>query len=120
MDSRPELRGDRPATYRVTFISLTIGLVISVLIGLLLLALRQPLVADAAGKVNWSVGAFMIPLAGLVTVAILAWSVFVLPKNIARRQGILLDPYVWPATGAIVLGILVAVAFVGAIVFGVI
>lgn len=120
MDSRPELRGDRPGTYRVTFISLGIGLAISLLVGLVLLAIRQPLTADAAGKINWSVGAFMIPLAGLITITILAWSVFVLPKSIARRQGILLDPYVWPATGAIVLGILVAVSFVGAIIFGVI
>ena len=118
--SRQELRGDRPGTYRVTFISLVIGMVISMLVGVLLLAIRQPLTADAAGKINWSAGAFMIPLAGLISTAILAWSVFFLPIRIARRLGILLDPNVWPATGAIVLGILVAILFVGAIMVGVI
>src|SRR5437762_5085458 len=120
MEPRPELRGDRPNTYRITFISLAIGLVISLLVGLLILAIRQPLTADPQGKINWSIGAFMVPLAGLITVAILGWSVFYLPIRIARRQGILLDPNVWPATGAMALGVMVLIIFVGAIVFGII
>src|SRR5437867_4275813 len=107
-----ELRGDRPNTYRITFICLAIGVGISAVVGLVLLSLRQPLSVSNTGSVTLSFGAFMIPLAGLISIAILIWSVFFLPVTMARRWGILLDPNVWPATGAIAVGVLVVIAFV--------
>src|SRR5258708_26207620 len=115
-----ELRGDRPNTYRITFICLAIGVGISAVVGLLLLSLRQPLSVSNTGSVTLSVGAFMIPLAGLISIAILIWSVFFLPVSMARRWGILLDPNVWPATGAIAVGVLVVIAFMAGILLGVI
>jgi len=113
-------RGDRLLTLRVTFVSLFIGVVGAVLVGLILLSLRQPLTPDTKGQVSWSIGAFMVPAAGLVSALILAWSVFFLPVTLARRQGIVLDPQVWPVTGAIAVAVLLIVAFAGAIMFGVI
>jgi hypothetical protein len=116
----PVLRGDRPATYRLTFACLTVGVILSTVVGLLLLSLRQPLTTNASGGVNWSLGILMLPLAGLVSVAILAWSVFYLPVVLARRRGIVLDPQVWPMTGAVAVGVLVVVGFIVAIMVGVI
>lgn len=115
----PILRGDRAFTYRVTFFCLAIGVVVAAIVGIVLLSLRQPLTATG-GNVNWSLGAFMVPLAGFMSVAILALSVFYLPVVVARRTGFVLDPQVWPATGALAVGILVIVGFVGAILLGVI
>jgi hypothetical protein len=121
MDNEPPVvRGDRAFTYRITFACLTVGVIVAVAVGLLLLSLRQPLATDAQGGVVWSAGIFMVPLAGLASVAVLAWSVFYLPVLLARRRGIVLDPNVWPATGAIAVGILVIAGFVAAILFGVI
>ena len=116
----PPLRGDRLFTYRVTFVSLFIGVVAALIIALILLSLRQPLTPDAKGEVNWSIGAFMIPAAMLISILILGWSVFFLPVTLARRQNIVLDPDVWPVTGAIAIGVLLAVAFAIAILMGVI
>src|SRR5262249_30797876 len=107
-----ELRGDRPNTYRITFICVAIGVGISAVVWLVVLSLRQPLSVSSTGSVMLSIGAFMIPLAGLISIAILIWSVFFLPMTMARRWGILLDPNVWPATGAIAVGVLVVIAFV--------
>ncbi len=114
----PILRGDRAFTYRVTFVCLTVGVIASVAVGLLLFSLRQPLATNAQGGVVWTAGAFMVPLAGLASVVILAWSVFYLPVVLARRRGVVLDPDVWPTTGATAVGILVVVGFVAAILFG--
>ncbi len=119
-DEPPVMRGDRAFTFRVTFACLTLGVIASALVGLLLLSLRQPLATNAQGGVVWSAGALMVPLAGLASVAILAWSVFFLPVILARRRGVVLDPEVWPTTGAIAVGILVVAGFVAAILFGVI
>ena len=119
MDHEP-LRGDRAFTYRVTFACLTLGVIVSVAVGLLLFSLRQPLATNAQGSVIWSAGAFMVPLAGFASVVILAWSVFYLPVVLARRRGVVLDPQVWPATGAVAVGILVVAGFVAAILFGII
>jgi hypothetical protein len=116
----PILRGDRVFTFRVTFVSLFVGVMGAVLVSFILLSLRQPLTSNAKGEVTWSIGAFMIPAAGLITTLILGWSVFFLPVSLARRQGVVLDPQVWPVTGAIAVGVLLIVAFVGAIIFGVI
>jgi hypothetical protein len=120
MDDRepPVYSGDRAYTYRVTFISLGIGIVLATVIGLLLLALRQPLATTDKGSVIWSLGMFMVPLAGLVSTLILGWSVFYLPLVLARRQNVVLDPNVWPMTGAIGICVVVVVVFAAAIVFG--
>ncbi len=118
MDQEPP-RGDRAFTYRVTFASLGFGVTAAGAAGLLLLSLRQPLTTTAEGGVVWSLGMFMVPLAGFVSVAILAWSIFSLPVRLAKRRGVVLDPEVWPMTGAVAVGILVIVGFVAAILFGV-
>src|SRR5579859_4844814 len=114
MDEQPELRGDRFYTYKVTFISLVVGLAAASVIGFVLLSLSHPLTANAQG-VTFSPGAFMLPLAGLLCMIILAWSVFSLPVQMARRQNVVLDPHVWPATGVISLSIVVMAAFFAAI-----
>lgn len=115
-----EWRGDRPYTYRVTFISLAVGVLLSLIISTVLLAFRQPITANEAGGVNWSFGAFMVPLAGIISMIILAWSVFSLPVRLAKRQGVVIDPQVWPVTGAIAIGIIAIVGFFAAILIGVI
>jgi hypothetical protein len=115
----PLLRGDRAFTYRVTFLCLAIGVGLSAVVGIILLSLRQPITATG-GSITWSPGAFMVPLAGFLSAAILALSVFYLPVVVARRTGFVLDPQVWPAAGAIAIGILVVIGFVGAILLGVI
>ena len=117
MSQEPQYRRDRPYTYLVTFISLGIGVAAAAIVALALLALRQPLIAMASGA-PVSVGSFMIPLAGLLSVVILVWSVFFLPVRFANRRGIVLDPEVWPATGAVAVGVLVIVLFASAILFG--
>lgn len=117
---QPVLRGDRPYTFRVTFICLAIGIVIAAVISLILLSLRQPLTTNPNGSVVWTLGAFMVPAAGLASVTILAWSVFYLPLALARRQGVVLDPQVWPMTGAVAIGILLILGFTGAILLGLI
>lgn len=119
MSQEPEYRGNRPYTYLVTFISLAIGLAAAAIVGLAILALRQPLIAMSGGA-PVSVGSFMIPLAGLLSVVILIWSVFFLPVRFANRRGIVLDPEVWPATGAVAIGVLVILVFAVAILFGLI
>ena len=116
----PVLRGDRAYTFRITFVCLAVGIVISVVVGLILLSLRQPLTTNPNGSVIWSLGAFMIPAAGLASVTILAWSVFYLPLALARRQSIVLDPQVWPMTGAVTIGVLVILGFTAAIMLGLI
>ncbi len=116
----PDPRGDRAFTYRVTFISLSVGLILAVLVGLILLSLRQPPTTDEKGSVIWSLGMFMLPLAGLLSTVILGMSVFYLPVVLARRQGMILDPQIWPATGAAAVGVIVVIAFVAAIFAGII
>jgi hypothetical protein len=116
----PNWRGDRPYTYRVTFISLVIGIVLALLISVVLLSFRQPITTNETGGVNWSLGAFMVPLAGILCMIILAWSVFSLPVRLAKRQGIILDPHVWPLTGSIAIGLIAIVGFFAAMLLGLI
>jgi hypothetical protein len=104
----------------VTFICLAVGIIIAVLVALILLSLRQPLTTNPNGSVVWTLGVFMVPAAGLASVTILAWSVFYLPLALARRQGVVLDPQVWPMTGAVAIGVLVIIGFMGAILLGLI
>jgi hypothetical protein len=110
---------DTAQTYRLTFISLAIGLIIAVPLGLLLYSLRQPLTANTDG-VQFSWGALFLPLTAVVVIGILGWAVFRLPVRFAKRQGIILDPEVWPWTGAVALGVLTGIGFFGAIVLGLI
>ncbi|HLY24751.1 MAG TPA: hypothetical protein VKQ72_00335 [Aggregatilineales bacterium] len=117
MDEQPEFRGDRLFTYKATFVSLVIGLVAAAAIGFALVSLSHPLTASKEG-VSFSPGAFMLPLAGLLCMIILAWSVFSLPVRMARRQNVVLDPHVWPATGVVALSVVVMGAFFGAILLG--
>ena len=116
----PPRRGDRPFTLRVTFVSLFVGVLATVIIGAILVSLHQPLKTDTEGGVTWSLGALAIPAAMLASILILGWSVFFLPVTLARRQGVVLDPQVWPATGAVAVGVILIVAFAGAILFGLI
>ncbi len=118
MDGNPELHGDRAYTIRITFISLAIGLAIAAVVGLILISLRQPLTVNN-NNVNWTFGAFMLPLAGLLSMAILAWSVFFLPVALARRQDMILDPQIWPATGVVALTVIIIALFVGAMIVGI-
>jgi hypothetical protein len=111
---------DRSFTIVATFISLGIGLIIAISVGVVLLILRQPLNVDPSGNVTWSIGMFLLPIAALITVIILIWAVFHLPVVLAARRGVNLDPEVWPAMGAIAVGVLVVIAFVLAILFRVI
>jgi heme/copper-type cytochrome/quinol oxidase subunit 2 len=111
---------DTRATYVFTFISLTIGVIIAVIVGLIIFSLRQPLTADAQGNATFSIGAIMTPLAAVVAVAIVAWAVFQLPVWFAKRQGVILDPDVWPWTGAIGVGVVAIIGFVGAMFLGII
>ncbi|MBX3085120.1 MAG: hypothetical protein KF716_26035 [Anaerolineae bacterium] len=106
---------DTRATYLYTFISLAIGVVIASVVGLLLFSLRQPMIADETGRATFSIGAIMVPLAAVVAIAILAWAVFQLPVWFAKRQGIILDPEVWPWTGALGVGAVAVIGFIGAI-----
>ena len=108
---------DTRATYLLTFISLAIGVVIASIVGLIIFSLRQPLIADEQGRAAFSIGVIMVPLAAIAAVAILAWAVFQLPVWFAKRQGIILDPDVWPWTGAIGVGVVAVIGFVGAIVY---
>ena len=117
MNEQPELRGDRLYTYKVTFISLGLGLAVAAVIGFVLLSLSRPLTGtNQAG--TFSPGSIMLPLAGLLCMIILAWSVFSLPVRIARRRNVILDPQVWPATGVVALSITVIAAFFAAILLG--
>ena len=118
METGPELRGDRAYTIRITFIALAIGLVIAAVVGLILISFRQPPTLNDKGVV-WGFGAFMIPLAGLLSIGILAWSVFFLPVTLARRQDMILDPQIWPATGVVALTVIIIALFIGAMVVGI-
>jgi hypothetical protein len=111
---------DRGFTIRVSIASLLVGLLIATPVGLILLALGQPATFDAEGGVEWSLRMLMLPLAAVVTVGILYWSIFRLPLRIARRRGIILDPDVWPWTGALMIGVVTIVGFIGLILAGVI
>lgn len=111
---------DTRATYVATIASLLIGVVIAIGVGGLLFSLRQPVATDVEGKVAFNVAAIMGPLAAAVTVLILAWAVFRLPIWFAKRQGVILDPEVWPWTGAVGVGIIAILGFVGAMVLGII
>ncbi len=119
-NQEPGPRGDRVFTFRATFISLSVGLVVAVLVALVLLSLRQPLATDDKGNVIWTFGMFMLPLAGLISTVILGVSVFYLPVVLARRQGVRLDPQVWPVTGAAAVGVIIVIAFVAAMFAGIV
>jgi hypothetical protein len=111
--------GDRPYTIAVTIVSLIIGLPLAIVVGLLLYSLNQP-ATQSAGQVNLTVNALAFPLALVVSGAILAFAVFFLPMQMARRTGRVLDPNLYPMTGVVSVAALLVGAFVLAIVFRVI
>lgn len=123
MTSNPEVdepQIDRPFTYRVIIASVIVGAIIASAVGLILFSFARPITVDANGNVNWAVGAVMFPISALFVIAILYWAIFSLPVRIARRRGVLLDPEVWPWTGAVIVGVLAVIGFVGAILLGII
>ncbi|MCC7209971.1 MAG: hypothetical protein IT323_21895 [Anaerolineae bacterium] len=111
---------DRGYTIRLSLASLLVGLVIAAPVGIALLALGRPAQVDEQGGVIWSGGMFVLPIAAVIIVAILYWSIFHLPLRIARRRGVILDPELWPWTGALALGVVIVLGFVAAILAGVI
>jgi hypothetical protein len=119
-EQEPDWGTDRPYTVMISLLSLAIGVVIALPLGALLLALRQPLSLNAEGGVNWTLGAFAIPLALVVSGAVLAWSIFFLPVRLARRQNMALDPEVWPITGVVSATVIIAAGFILALLLGVI
>lgn len=117
MNPKQGVEVDPRFTLRATFTGLAIGIIIAMVVGFLLLKLSQPLTLDN-GQVTWRAGAFMLPLAALIATGILAWSVFHVPVVMARRRGVVLDPSLWPATGAIAIGVIVVIGFVLAMLTG--
>ncbi len=115
----PPLRGDEPYTIRITILCLLIGVPIAAAAGLLLYSLSKPL-TPVNGQVTLAFSSFAFPLALLVSGAVLAWSVFILPVTFARRAERVLDPRLWPMMGVLSLAGLLVVAFVAAILLNII
>lgn len=111
---------DTAHTYRLSLISLAVGTVIAALVGGLLYALRQGPTVDAQGNPQFAIGMIMVPIAAIAAVGIMAWAIFDLPVRIAKRQSVILDPEVYPWTGAIGLGVVLVVGFFVAIAVGLI
>ena len=111
---------DTAHTYRLSFISLAVGTVIAAIVGGLLYSLRQGPSLDAQGNPQFAIGMIMVPIAAIASVGIMAWAIFDLPVRIAKRQGVILDPEVYPWTGAIGLGVVIVVGFFAAIAAGLI
>src|SRR5262245_37558788 len=106
---------DRAFTYRVTVASLLVGLVIAAVVGLILFSLARPMVVGESRQISCLIAAIMFLASAVDAYAILYWSIFNLPVCIDNRQGVKLDPAVWPWTGAVMIGIVVLIGFVGAI-----
>lgn len=115
----PIPRGDVPYTVRITLLSLAIGIPIAAAAGALLYSVSKPL-TPVNGAVTFSFSSFAFPLALLVSGAVLAWSIFVLPVSFARRAERVLDPSVWPMLGVLSLAGLLVLVFILAILFNVI
>lgn len=111
---------DRGFTYRVTVASLVVGLIAAAVAALILFGIARPISLSEQGEVNWSIRGLLLPAGALVVGGILFWSIFNLPVRIARRRGVLLDPEVWPWTGALIAGAVAALGFVAAILLGII
>ena len=89
-------------------------------VAIALVVLGRPAQMDEQGNIAWSAGMFILPVAAVIIIAILYWSIFHLPVRIARRRGAILDPELWPWTGALALGVVIVLGFVAAILAGVI
>jgi hypothetical protein len=120
-DETEEPQIDTGFTYRVTVASLLVGCVVAALAAALIIGLGQPFAAaDIEGKPVWSIRQIFLPIVFVVCGIILFYAVFNLPMRIAKRRGIVLDPEIYPWTGAVLVGVLAVVLFVGAILVGVI
>jgi len=119
-DDRDSAPIDRPFTYAVTVASLLVGIILSAIAGLIIYGFARPSSLGADGKMTFTLSSVFFPLAALVSAAILFWSIFNLPVRIARRKGVILDPEVWPWTGAVLIAVVVVVGFVIAMLTGVI
>jgi hypothetical protein len=111
---------DRPFTYRVTVASLIAGFVLTGIAAFILFSISRPVTVSNEGEVQWSIQAFLMPISAIICAVILFWSIFQLPVRIAKRVGVILDPEIWPWTGAVIAGVIFAVGFVAAILFGII
>jgi hypothetical protein len=118
--NRDKIPINRPYTYWITFVCLFVGVMLAVPIALVLLTSARPLTLNDAGEVSWSLGAFALPAAMIIVAAIMWIVIFPLPRRIANMRGIVLDPDIYPATGAIAAGVLLGIAFVLAMLAGVI
>lgn len=111
---------DRPFTYRVTVASLIAGVILTGIAAFILFSISRPVTVNNEGEVQWSFQAFLMPVSAIICAVILFWSIFQLPVRIAKRVGVILDPEIWPWTGAVIAGVLFAVGFVAAIFLGII
>ncbi|CAG0957483.1 hypothetical protein ANRL4_00463 [Anaerolineae bacterium] len=110
---------DRPFTYKVTVASLMVGVFLAGTSAWLLLSLLQlPTEQPTAGETVWSPTRFALPATFIVSGGILFWAIFGLPVRIAKRRGVILDPEVYPWTGAVLIGVIATIAFVVAILSG--
>ena len=116
----PVLRGERLYTLLLTVACLVFGVIVAIPAGAALYSFNHPLIVGADNQVSWSFGAVAFPLALFVSGAVLAGSVFILPLQIARRSGRILDPTLWPAVGVYSLTALLVIAFIVGIVLRVI
>ncbi|HRE47302.1 MAG TPA: hypothetical protein PLD47_06205 [Aggregatilineales bacterium] len=105
---------DRLFTVRVTVASLIVGIFGAALAAWVLLSFLRPGEADPnqPGTPAWSVTQIVLPLTFIVSGGILFWAVFNLPVRIAKRRGVVLDPDIFPWTGAVLVGVIVAIGFV--------
>lgn len=119
-DEASEPAIDRGYTIRLSLASLLVGLMIAAPVAVALAALGRPAQMDAQGNIGWTANMFILPVAAVIIIGILYWSIFHLPLRIARRRGAILDPEWWPWTGALALGAVIALGFVAAMLAGVI
>ena len=119
-DSDQQAQIDRPFTYRVSIASVIVGGALAALAWIIILSLARPSTVQPDGKLAFNFSSLFFPISLVIAGGIMFWAVFSLPIRIARRRGVILDPEVWPWTGAVIVGILAVIVFVLGILTGVI